>query len=86
MGQPIRVLLVEDNPITCKLVRYTLENDGYEVVDAADGASGIARYLERRPSLILLDMLLPDIDGFALFQKFRTLPNGRDIPILAKVL
>jgi len=77
------ILLVEDNPITCKLVRYTLENDGYEVVDAADGASGIARYLERRPSLILLDMLLPDIDGFALFQKFRALPNGRDIPILA---
>ncbi|MEO8845466.1 MAG: response regulator [Kofleriaceae bacterium] len=77
------ILLVEDNPITCKLVRYTLEKDGYQVIDAPDGATGLALYLERRPSLILLDMLLPDIDGFELFHKLRALPNGSDVPILA---
>jgi CheY-like chemotaxis protein len=77
------VLLIEDNPITCKLVRFTLEKEGYQVVDAGDGAAGLVAFRERKPSLVLLDMLLPDGDGFELFTRLRAEPNGPDVPILA---
>jgi CheY-like chemotaxis protein len=77
------ILLIEDNPITAKLVRYTLENAGYRVIDAADGATGLEAFRTRKPSLVLLDLLLPDIDGFELFAKLRGEPTGADVPILA---
>jgi len=79
----VTILLVEDNPITCKLVRFTLEKEGYAVIDAADGATGLAAFRARKPSLVLLDMLLPDIDGFDLFTQLRAEPQGSDVPILA---
>jgi CheY-like chemotaxis protein len=77
------ILLVEDNPITSKLVRYTLEAEHYTVHVASDGAGGLDVVRTQRPALILLDLLLPDIDGFELFRKLRALPNGTDVPILA---
>ncbi|HEY6035370.1 MAG TPA: response regulator, partial [Kofleriaceae bacterium] len=77
------VLLVEDNPITCKLVRFTLEKEGYDVIEATDGAAGLASFRAAKPSLVLLDMQLPDIDGFALFAQLRREPNGSEVPILA---
>ncbi len=77
------ILLVEDNPITTKLVRFTLEMEHYRVIEAPDGARARALFREHRPSLILLDLLLPDIAGFDLLHELRALPHGRDVPILA---
>jgi DNA-binding response OmpR family regulator/signal transduction histidine kinase len=77
------ILLVEDNPITTKLVRFTLETEHYRVIEASDGARARAMFREHRPSLILLDLLLPDIGGFDLLHELRALPHGRDVPILA---
>src|ERR1041384_3901236 len=91
-GQPARppegvmsapILVIEDNPITSKQMRYTLEAGHHEVVVAADCASGLASVRERRPVLILLDLLLPDGDGFELLGQLRALPNASDVPILA---
>ena len=81
MSAPI--LVIEDNPITSKQMRYTLEAGHHEVVVAADCASGLASVRERRPVLILLDLLLPDGDGFELLGQLRALPNASDVPILA---
>ena len=77
------ILLIEDNPITCKLVRVTLETAGYEMIDAPTGERGLMLFAARRPSLVLLDLLLPDVDGFELFRQLRALPHGPDVPILA---
>ena len=77
------ILVVEDNPITSKHVRHTLEAERHDVHIAPDGASAVAFLRARRPVLILLDLLLPDIDGFELFGQLRALPNGADVPILA---
>ena len=80
---PAAVLLIEDNPITAKLVRFTLEHAKYRVLEATDGARGLELFVEHRPQLVLLDMLLPDIDGFAMFRQLRALPGGSGVPILA---
>jgi CheY-like chemotaxis protein len=77
------ILLVEDNPITCKLVRFTLESEHYTMIEAHDGAAARRVFGEQRPALVLLDLLLPDIAGFDLLNELRALPNGREVPILA---
>jgi CheY-like chemotaxis protein len=77
------ILLIEDNPITCKLVRFTLEREKYVVIDAADGATGLERFRTHRPALVLADLLLPDVDGFTLLRQLRALPQGHDVPVLA---
>ena len=70
------IVLVEDNPITSKLVRHTLEAESHDVQVAFDGASGLELVRSRRPALILLDLLLPDGDGFELFHRLRALPSA----------
>lgn len=77
------ILLVEDNPITRKLVRFSLEAEGLEVIEAADGKTAVARFAERPISLVLQDLFLPDMDGFQLVSRLRALPGGSEVPMLA---
>jgi PAS domain S-box-containing protein len=76
------ILLVEDNPTTRKLVRFTLERRGYSVLEAPDGRSAIA-LMAQKPDLVLQDIILPDMDGFALVSALRAVPGALDTPILA---
>lgn len=78
-----RILLVEDNPITRKLVRLALESGGYEVHEASDGAAGLDVFARQSPALVLLDLNLPDVDSFALLAQLRSVPGGSERPILA---
>jgi len=59
-----KVLLVEDDKALVKLVRYNLEKDGYRVVCAADGEEGLALLRKERPDVVILDAMLPKLDGF----------------------
>lgn len=77
------VLLVEDNPITRKLVRVGMRHAEIDLGEAGDGASALELVAQRRPDLVLMDLLLPDIDGFALAQRLREMPDLRTVPILA---
>lgn len=77
------ILLVEDNPITTKLVKFALESARYTVIEAADGATALRCFEQDRPQLVLLDMLLPDTDGFELFRRMRLIRSGAEVPILA---
>lgn len=81
--KPPAILVVDDNPITRKLVRVTLQSEGFTVLEAEDGQSAIAQMATCCADLILQDLLLPDMDGFELVQLLRALPHGADIPILA---
>jgi CheY-like chemotaxis protein len=77
------ILVVEDNPIARKLVRFALENQGFTVVAAADAKAALREFTEHEVTLVLQDLMLPDMDGFDLVKRLRALPGGAEIPILA---
>ena len=65
------------------LVRKVLGNAGFEIVEADDGVSGIKKALDTKPDIILLDIALPDMDGYEVTLKLRGELSGCDIPIVA---
>lgn len=79
----VRVLYIEDNAENRLLVRRVLEAEGCSVLEAADGSSGLEVAAQTRPDLILLDINLPEIDGYDLARRFRDTPGLRQVPILA---
>jgi CheY-like chemotaxis protein len=81
MGQ--RILVVEDNEQNLYLVTWILEKHGHEVVPARDGREGIALANEIRPALILLDIQLPQMDGYAVARALRSRPELDRVPIVA---
>ncbi len=78
-----RILYVEDNPENRLLVKRVLEAEGYTLIEANDGPSGIDMAQETYPDLILLDINLPEVDGYALARQFRDMPILQKTPILA---
>jgi len=79
----VRILYIEDNPENRLLVSRILEVEGYEVVEAVDGLSGLKAATETDPDLILLDIELPKVDGYSLAERFRQIPELDQVPILA---
>jgi CheY-like chemotaxis protein len=77
------ILVIEDNAITRQIVRLALAAHGFEILEAEDGRTAIAKLTERHPDLIIQDLALPDIDGLTLAQTLHDLPGCGDIPILA---
>jgi two-component system cell cycle response regulator DivK len=78
-----QILYVEDNPQNMRLVRKMLTSAGYQVIEAFDGFSGLQAVAEERPSLILLDINLPDIDGLEVTARIKSDPELALIPIVA---
>lgn len=79
----VRVLYVEDNAENRMLVRRVLEAEGYTITEAVDGPSGLEMAAQTRPDIILLDICLPEMDGYDLARRFRDTPGLQQIPILA---
>lgn len=79
---PERVLVVDDDPAIRFLVRENLEPHGFTVDDAADGAAGLEAFAARRPDILLLDILMPGMDGFEVCARLRELSEARSVPIL----
>lgn len=75
------ILIVDDTQDIRKVVRYVLEKDGCVVLEASDGAEAIASVKNIVPSLILLDLHLPDIEGKELFKQFRHNEKLAKVPI-----
>ena len=76
------ILIVEDSATLRQMVTMALQERGYNVTGAADGITGLHALAEHTPDAILLDLNLPDIDGFALCKRIKSEPRGRNIPIL----
>jgi DNA-binding response OmpR family regulator len=76
------VLLIEDDVDVVFLVRFMLEREGYEVKVAGDGRAAAERLAEPPPSLMLLDIMLPFIDGFQVLAQTRARPAWADVPIV----
>ena len=77
------ILYIEDNPDNSLLVQRALTARGYEVLWAANGASGIEQAEAHAPDLILLDINLPDIDGYEVARRLRAHDGLRAVPIMA---
>jgi two-component system cell cycle response regulator DivK len=77
------ILYVEDNPENRLLVRRVLVSEGYDVVEAANARDALERIRESAPSLILMDINMPDIDGYTLTTKLRAIPELIQVPIIA---
>lgn len=77
-----KVLVVDDHDVNLLLARHTLEDAGYEVVLAANGMEALARFVEQPADCVLLDVRMPDIDGFAVCERLRSLPGGAEMPVL----
>ena len=77
------ILLIEDHDQNRYLVTFLLERSGFEVVSAHDGPLGIELARARTPELILLDIQLPTMDGYAVAGALRKVPGLRDVPIIA---
>jgi two-component system cell cycle response regulator DivK len=83
MFLPKKMLIIEDNEQNLYLETYLLEARGHEVVAAIDGPAGIDLVDRERPDLILLDIQLPGMDGYAVAHALRENPNTTGVPIVA---
>jgi len=78
-----RILYIEDNPENRLLVRRVLEAEGYVVFEAVDGPSGLEAATAADPDLILLDISLPEMDGYSLAERFQGMSRLEGVPVLA---
>ncbi len=79
-----KILVVEDSPTALRLVTFTLESAGYSVISAVNGLEGLRKAQEEGPDLIVLDVMLPGIDGFEVCHRLRANSDGHQarLPIL----
>jgi two-component system, cell cycle response regulator DivK len=78
-----RILVVEDTEDNRQIVRDLLTSVGYELIEAVDGAEGVAMAQSHRPDLILMDMQLPELDGYEATRRIRAIPELAKVPIIA---
>ncbi|MFA6147730.1 MAG: EAL domain-containing protein [bacterium] len=81
-GTPPLVLVVDDDPGTRLLAAASLRQAGYATAEAADGEEGVSAYEKYRPDLVLIDVVMPRMDGFAAVREIRKLPGGDRVPVL----
>ncbi len=78
-----RILYIEDNPGNRMLVRRVLEPEGYVMLDAPDGKTGLEMCLKDPPDLILMDINLPEVDGYVMTARIKATPGLENIKIIA---
>lgn len=77
-----RVLVIDDDEVMRNGVCQSLRRDGWEVNEAANGRLGIGSLMQSRPDVIMLDLVMPEMDGFEFLVEMRAKPEWRDIPVL----
>jgi len=82
MGYALSVLVVDDHPATVELVKSALEELGMEVETAENGAECLLAVSRKRPGLIILDVVMPVMDGFQALQVLQESPETRGIPVI----
>ena len=77
-----RILIVDDEYDFIELLQYKLAGHGYELIVASDGVHALSQARRMKPNLILLDILLPDLDGLSVCEILRRQPSTRKIPVI----
>ncbi len=79
----MKILYIEDTPSNRLLVKRVLFVEGYDVLEAPDGKAGLEIAQSEHPDLILMDMNLPDVDGYELTRRIRSIPDLSNVPVVA---
>ena len=79
---PVRVLIVEDEPNIVESLSFILEREGCAITTELDGVAGLARLNVDRPDVLILDVMLPKLDGFQVLKQIRSDANLAELPIL----
>jgi len=74
----IKILLVDDEPDILEIVRYNLSSQGYQIIIGKNGIEAVEKTKKHRPHLIILDVMMPEMDGIEACEKIRELPNQND--------
>jgi two-component system response regulator RpaA len=77
-----KILVIDDDTSINELIKVNLELGGYNVVQAYDGIKGFALAKQELPSLIILDVMMPEVDGFTVAKRVRENPSTKDVPII----
>jgi len=77
-----QVLVIDDEPVTVKVTTLILERNGYEVITAQDGQEGLDMAQRHGPDLILLDIMMPGLDGWEVLSRLRQMSEVMDIPVI----
>ncbi len=77
-----RVLVIDDEPDVRWLIRMSLERAGHEVIDAEDGLRGIALAMKQRPEIIVLDLMMPVMDGYGVLAELAKDPRTAGVPVV----
>ncbi|MGH2683181.1 MAG: response regulator [Actinomycetota bacterium] len=78
----MRILVIDDEPDVLLLCRVNLEYEGHEVVEAGSGEEGLDQAVLHRPDLIVLDVMLPEKDGFSVLRRLREHSELADVPVI----
>ena len=76
------VLVVEDDEMVADVVRINLSAHGFEVVHAPNGAAGLAAIAQQRPDLVLLDVMMPEVDGWTMLTRLRETADTASLPVV----
>ncbi len=82
MSDKKKILVVDDEPNILKLVSFILTNNGYEAVEASSGPECLEKVRKEKPDMIVLDVMMPKMDGFEVAKKIKSNTATKDIPIL----
>ena len=77
-----KILVIEDDPSALKFAAYALQQGGYQVLTATNGVEGLKMAQDEEPDLLILDVMLPGMDGFELCHRLRNAPATAGLPIL----
>jgi DNA-binding response OmpR family regulator len=82
MDGPKKILVIDDEEDIQKLLKIRFEQDNFSVITAGDGDVGVRKAEQELPDLIILDIMMPKMDGYTCLKEIRRLPKAKDIPIL----
>jgi two-component system alkaline phosphatase synthesis response regulator PhoP/two-component system response regulator VicR len=82
MGAKKRVLAVDDEKLIVLAIRHNLEHAGYEVIEAFDGREALEKIEAHRPDLVVLDVMMPELNGWDVLSSIRDDPEVRDTPVI----
>jgi two-component system alkaline phosphatase synthesis response regulator PhoP len=77
-----KILIVEDDPSFSRAVSHIIEKEGYDVISASNGLTGLRMAKEDKPDLLILDVMLPGLDGFEICSRLRADPQTAKLPII----
>lgn len=77
-----RILIIEDEPEQIEMMRMRFEANGFEVISAPDGQSGVKKAMEACPDLIILDMIMPKLNGIEVCKKIKSCEQSKNIPVV----